>query len=294
MSLNGQINVVENADEFFAPIVLGAGQPTSGYGAAENNQGLVVIFHGSAPMFEFFGGFWPFVVAAPVSTTNGTFSLPTELFEPLGLNQAYVTLNMNGYQFYRSDVFNPNEVRGGLNIFVYQPTLPQSAGVTAGMISGVLQGQSLPGNTQLTVTPWGLGVTGSESQANIQFGVQIVPDRSPNLGVWLDVAINGWNVNVGWPESWCESAGDIVNSIKSAIQTAGSSVNKVVEQEILNTLQGAPLNLTSNEANTIFDDTSFQFVSLNFDDNYSWPLSNGNDRTVVLKPNVAIGYPRGW
>ncbi|HXQ14528.1 MAG TPA: hypothetical protein VN814_07910 [Caulobacteraceae bacterium] len=295
MPLNGQVNVVVDATEFFTPIVIGSGQPTSGFSPAENNPGLAVNFFGSAPIFEILGiGIFPLVLSAPVSLADGTFSLPTEVFAPFGLNQAWVTVTMSGFQFYRSTVFNLADVRDGLDIFIFQPTLPPSAGVTAGTISSVLQKEGLPGNTELTATPWGLSVQGSESQANIQFGVAMVPDTSSNLNLFLDLAINGWNVSVGWPESWCESAGDIVNSIKSGLQSADSSVNKTIQQQILNVLQGQPLNLPLKQAQSLLANTSMQFVSLSFDNNFTWALSDVKNTTSVLTPNIAIGFPRAW
>jgi hypothetical protein len=294
MPINGQVNVVTNSTEFFEPIVLGLGEPTAGYASAYNNQGLVVNFYGTSPLFEIFS-FFPFFFVAPVSLSNGTFSIPIEMFEAFGVNQAYVTLTMGGCQYFRSGIFSVADVlRGGLNMFVYQPVLPPSAGVTAGTISGVLQGEGLPGDTQLSSTPWGISVQGSESQASIQFGVQIIPDKSPYLGLYLDLALNGWNISVGWPESWCESADDILNSIKSGLQSADSNVNKVVQENILGMLQGPPLSLPTEWAQTLFSNTSIQFVALSFVNNYTWPLSNASDSTVVLTPNVAIGYPRGW
>ncbi len=103
-----------------------------------------------------------------------------------------------------------------------------------------MSGQGLPGNTTLTANPWGIGVAGSEGQADIQFGVQLVADRSPNLSIFFDLAPDGWNIHVEWPTSWCESADDILNKIRTSLQTPGSKAGQLVSGTITKAFEGPP------------------------------------------------------
>jgi hypothetical protein len=87
--------------------------------------------------------------------------------------------------FYRSGLFprahlSPAKI---FDIFVFQPTIPSSDGVSAGLISSGLAGGGLPGDTMLAANPWGISVVGDSSGADIEFGIQLTPDTSPNLKV---------------------------------------------------------------------------------------------------------------
>jgi len=285
MSIKGQLNFVNNPTEFFTPVVLG-GKPSGGYTPA-TGVSFTVELHG------ILGGFFYFTVSASSSTVDGTFELPNF---PLNLpaETVWVTVSLTGSPYYRSELFPLANTGKGLNIYMYQPDLPRSAGITAGTISKVLSGAGLPGNTQIKATPWGLNLSGSKSQANIQFGVLMAPDTSPNIALFLDLSLNGWNIHVGWPEDWCESATDILNSIRSGLQSADSSTNQVVLQQIKTTLQAQFPNVPAAGIQSLINAVSFQFVTLIFDNNYSWPMSNTTDKTIVLSPVVAIGYPPRW
>jgi hypothetical protein len=150
----------------------------------------------------------------------------------------WLNLSLHEQPFYRSAVFPRAHTSKPLDIFLYQPTVPNSDGLTAGQISAGLSGQGLPGNTTLTANPWGIGVAGSEGQADIQFGVQLVADTSPNLSIFFDLALDGWNIHVGWPTSWCESADDILNKIRTSLQTSGSKAGQLVSGTITKAFEG--------------------------------------------------------
>src|SRR5262249_34481036 len=101
------------------------------------------------------------------NAVNGRFSLPEF---PAGFNVRDASLNLVhlGQPFYRTQSFTYARAKeGGLNIYLYQPPLPPSEGVTAGAISGALSGANLPGNTTLSANPWGIGVVGSKRGADI-------------------------------------------------------------------------------------------------------------------------------
>jgi hypothetical protein len=143
----------------------------------------------------------------------------------------------------------------------------------------------------LSTTPWGLTVSGSESQADLQFGILITPDTSHNLGVYVDLALNGWNIHVGWPESWCESADSILSEIRASLDDSGSTANQAVFADVLQALQDAPLQLPEAVAEALLAAVSLQLSSLVFPITYTWPLSDQTDPTAVLIPQLVIGYP---
>jgi hypothetical protein len=206
-----------------------------------------------------------------------------------------VFLSIGDHQHYRSEFFPYAHAQSNkLDIFLFQPELPASDGISAGQISSVLAGEGLPGNTDITSTPWGLSLAGSQSQASIQFGIQMVPDTSANLNAFLDLALNGWNIHVGWPESWCESAGDILNKIKSGLGTAGSAANTAVQNHLTAILEGPPLNLNATETQNLLKAVSIQFATVSFANAHTWALTNQSDPTRVIFAQPVIGYPRGW
>jgi hypothetical protein len=293
MSITGVVHQVNDPTAFFLPIILGTGKPTSGY-VPLKSSGVVVtmLAYFQPPLFPAPG--IPFPLSANVSASNGSFTLPDIPAAILDLTkQVSITVSVHSRPYYRTELFPRTHTEKPLDIFVYQPSIPSTDGVTAGQISTGLGGGGLPGNTTLSANPWGLGVVGSKSGADIQFGIQIVPDRSTNLSVYLDLAIDGWDISVGFPADWCTSADDILNNIKSALQTSGSATNKLVSGALAKAFEGPPLNLSSTVTQKVLDNVSIQFVTMSLPKKYTWPLSNQSDKTVVVVPTLALGYPRG-
>ncbi len=285
MSINGQVNLINNPTKFFAPIILGGGKPTSGF-APSKDSGFVVKMTGLLL------GIFPMAVSTTVSTVNGTFTLPSFPAALPAITEVWVNLTLNGRPFYRSGMFPIAHASHGLEIYLYQPPVPESDGVTAGQISTGLSSAGLPGNTTLSANPWGLGVVGSKSGADIQFGIQLVPDTSPDLGIFFDLALDGWNIHVGWPADWCTSATDILNSIRSALQTSGSKANKLVSGTITKAFEGPPLNLNATITQKLLDSVSIQFVNMSLPNKHTWALSDETDKTIVVVPQLTLGYPR--
>jgi hypothetical protein len=299
ISINGTVFLITNPKEFFAPLLLevGGAAPTSGFETVDSPLVITMTIFGSLPGLPFV---IPFSFSGALDTTNGTFSveIPNAInaFSP---QSAAMSISLYDWPVDRSASFGyfPTDYKTGrlqaLSIYLYQPSLPTSDGISAGQISSVLSGHQLPGDTTLSSNSNGLNVVGSEGPTNLQFGIAITPDTSPNLGVYFDLALNGYNINVGWPESWCESANDVLNSIKSGLQTAGSAANNVVQSQLMTILQAAPLNLTATEANNLLKNVSIQFESVSFAD-YSWALSNKSDPTIVISPGPILGYPQAF
>lgn len=287
MSITGRVNLITNTTEFFAPIILGAGTPTSGF-TPSNKSGFVISMTG------IFLGFIPITVSANVNATNGSFTLPDFPAPFASITEVWLNLRLHNQPFYRSAMFPHAHTDKPLDIFLFQPSIPNTDGVTAGQISTGLAGQGLPGNTTLTANPWGLGVAGSEGQADIQFGVQLVPDTSPNLSLFFDLALDGWNIHVGWPTSWCESADDILSKIKTSLQTSDSKANQLVSGTITKAFEGPPLNLSAQVTQKLLNAVSIQFISMSLPNKHSWALSNQNDPTIVVVPQLTLGFPRAF
>jgi hypothetical protein len=291
MSITGRVNLINNPTEFFLPIILGSGPPTSGF-APSKSSGVVVILTAYLDLIPSLPPLpLPFVTTA--STTNGDFTLP-DIPSALPGTQVSLLVTVHGRPFYRSERFSRSHTDKHLDIFVYQPTIPSGDGVTAGQISTGLASAGLPGNTTLSANPWGLGVVGSKSGADIQFGIQLVPDTSTNLSIFFDLALDGYNIHVGFPADWCTSADDILNSIKSALQTSGSKANQLVSGTITKAFEGPPLNLSSTVTQKLLDSVSIQFVTMSLPNKHTWALSDQSDRTIVVVPQLTLGFPRGF
>jgi hypothetical protein len=290
MAITGRVNLITDQNKFFAPIVLGEGKPTSGF-APFTKHSFDVMLMGWLPS--------PLPVPLPifenVDTVNGSFALP-EFPGSLNIDDVSISLSHGGRPFYRSQKFKYARAKeGGLDIYLYQPSLPPSDGISAGTISQALSGSKLPGNTKLTAKPWGLGVAGSEGQADVQFGVGVVPDSSSDLGLFVDLQLNGWNIHVGWPQDWfCPDADDILASIKTALQKDDSKINGFIKTQIDQILEKPPVSLSSTVANILLDHVSVTFTTIVFPSAHVWGLSNTTDKTIVMSVHPTLGYPRRW
>jgi hypothetical protein len=289
MSINGQVNIITNQTEFFGPILLGSGKPAGGF-APLKGQSFNVLMTGFPQLLPLFHS----TVETSTNPANGTFSLPE--FPP-GFNIGDVSLNLAhlGQPFYRSEVFPYARAKeGGLDIYLLQPVLPPSDGIPASAISKALSSANLPGNTMLSANPWGVGVVGSKSGADIQFGIKVVPDTSSNLAVFVDLGLENWNIHVGFPADWCTTAQDILNQIRSDLTSEEGEVNVFVKSQILQILQKPPVNLSAALASSLLNHVSVTFSSIIFPTKHIWPLSATNDGTIVMTVHPTLGYPRKW
>jgi len=287
MSIKGRVNQITDPVGFFSVILAGGGVPATGFGPF-SGQAFTVTLAGAIQVAE--GGVVPVSsVSTTASTVDGSFAFP---MNPPAATVLALSLSLNGQPLYRSALFPLSQSPADAEMYLFQPTIPSSANFTAGQMSKLLAGHGLPGNTMLSTTPWGLSVSGSQSQANLQFGIMITPDTSHDLGVYVDLALNGWNIHVGWPESWCESADSILSKIRSGLQDSGSKSNGAVVDHVKQALEGPPFSLSDAVANDLLAAVSLQLSSLVFPITYAWPLSNQADTTAILVPQLVIGYPR--
>jgi hypothetical protein len=211
MTISGHINLINNPQAFFGQLLTGTKKPTTGFAPAKM-PGF------SVTMTSVFMGFIPITIPGTFNPADGSFTLPAvppQLpgFGPNDLVSLNVTLH--GTPFYRTERFPHAHLTEDLEIFVYQPNIPASDGIAAGLISKGLNGQGLPSDTKLTANPWGIGVAGDQSGADVQFGISLIPDTSPNLAVFFDMALHNWNIHVGWPASCVTSANGILAKIRA-------------------------------------------------------------------------------
>ena len=293
VSIKGAIHTITDPTAFFAPIILGGAGHGGGF-VPTKSSGISVILMGWMQILPGFPAM-PLPFAATASPTDGSFSLPDI---PASLNSFVQNVSflvtVHGKPFYRSGLFprahlSPEKT---FDIFVFQPTIPSSDGVSAGLISSGLAGGGLPGDTVLTANPWGISVVGDKSGADIDFGIQLTPDTSPNLGVFFDLALHNWNIQVGFPADWCTNADAILAQIKSALQTDNSKANQLVAGTITKAFEGPPLNLSAAVTQKLLAAVSIQFTSLSLPNKHTWPLSNTSDKTIVVVPQLTLGFPR--
>ena len=77
--------------------------------------------------------------------------------------------------------------------------MPAPQGVTVAFAS-IQLGPLAPGDTTVTAsTPAGINILGLSDGVGLNFNLMISPDTTSNLGSFLDVHMNGWNINDGFP-----------------------------------------------------------------------------------------------
>jgi hypothetical protein len=293
MSTKGVIYTITNPTAFFAPIILGNGGHGGGF-VPTKSSGVSVILMAWMQIIPSLPAM-PLPFAATASAADGSFSLPDipASLDSFVHNVSFL-VSVHGRPFYRSGLFprtylSPEKT---FDIFVFQPTVPSSDGISAGLISSGLAGGGLPGDTMLSANTWGIRVVGDRSGADIDFGIQLTPDTSPNLGVFFDLALHNWNIQVGFPADWCTNADAILAQIRTALQTDNSKANQFAANTIIKAFEGAPLNLSAAVTQKLFNAVSIQFTSLSLPNKHTWPLSNTSDKTIVVVPQPTLGFPR--
>lgn len=295
MPLVGHVYKVTNPLEVFAPVIRGDALPTSSFEPWPRSV-VIAHYYWEVPYF----GFLPLLPRtdnppAPAAG-DGSFSLWDPAPEVVGQPfPVWVSLEVEqGPTFYRSGRISLSEAQfKELNLWLYVdfPSDP----ISAGDISKLVAGHSLPGNTIITAGgPYGgLNFTGSDGPVSIDFNIRIDPDTSPNLNDFLNLSIYRPNINAGWPES----VDDVLNKLKSGIAAAGRSINQAVLQRMADILQRPPVGLTSEMASAFLSDVSVTFYSISYPStpypiSHSWGIGNIKDDTPILVAHPCIGYPR--
>jgi hypothetical protein len=180
-----------------------------------------------------------------------------------------------------------------LNVWILPEPIDPKDGISAGQVSGLLQGSGLPGDTEITASASGLAFSGSDSGADINFGISITPDASFDLTTFLDLQLSSWNIHVGWPADWCTNADDILAEIVRGVQNASASMNASVLTRIKKIFETEEPLLSSSVVATFFDsDVSVTFSDITYPAPHTWKLTNSKDATVVIGGDLCIGFPR--
>ena len=296
-SLTGHVYRITDPGAFFLPILAGQGPPAEGY---QPWSGLEVRTWSVNDLFPI-----PFPGGTAETAGDGGFEITQTPPNPVlgsGAGQPsdirFALLVSEGtFPFrplYRSDLSLSVEAAETteLDVWLLPESIDVEDGATAGDVSGVLHDSGLPGNTQITASPSGLSFSGSDSGADIKFGIAITPDTSFDLTALLDLRLSSWDIHVGWPADWCTNADDILAQIVRGLQDSAASMNA----SVLAKLEQAFADIESLPLSTVraffADDASVTFMDATFPTQHTWPLSNTTDATVVIAGDICIGYPR--
>jgi hypothetical protein len=295
--LTGHVYKITDALAFFAPILFpGSGEP-QGY---EPWGGLEVRTWSVNDLLPI-----PFPGGSAQTGSDGSFNITQAPPYPVvgdGVGQGAdirfgLVVSEGSFPYrplYRSDLSLTVTAAEAteLNVWLLPEAIDPKDGISAGQVSKLLQGSGLPGNTKITASASGLAFSGSDSGADITFGISIIPDTSFDLTTFLDLQLSSWNIHVGWPADWCTNADDILAEIVQGIQNAAASMNVSVLTKIKNVFETEE-PLLSSYANTFFDsDVSVTFRDITYPGPHTWKLSDSTDATVVIGGDLCIGYPR--
>jgi hypothetical protein len=297
--LTGHVYRITDPTAFFLPILFGGTQDPQSY---EPWAGLEVRTWSVNELFPI-----PFPGGSAQTGSDGSFDITQTPPYPIagggdGADQASdirfgLLVSEGAFPYrplYRSDLSLTVAAAETteLNIWLLTETIDPKDGITAADVSTTLHGSGLPGNTNITASPSGLAFTGSDSGADVTFGISITPDTSFDLTTFLDLQLSSWNIHVGWPADWCTSADDILVEIVQGLQGAGASMNASVLKKI-EAFFAAEESLPAATATTFFDtDVAVTFMDITYPTTHTWPLSSTTDSTVVIAGDLCIGYPR--
>lgn len=296
-SLSGHVYRITDPGAFFAPILAGQGPPAQGYEPWSGlevrtwsvNDLFPIPFPGGTAQTGADGGF-DITQTPPNPTVGEGVNQPSDIRFSLLVSEGVLPFR----PLYRSDLSLSVEAAETteLNVWLLTETVDVKDGVTAGDVSGVLHDSGLPGNTHITASPSGLSFSGSDSGADVKFGISITPDTSFDLSTFLDLRLSSWNIHVGWPADWCTNADEVLAEIVRRLQNAGASMNASVLTK-METIFAEVENLPTSVVSAFFtSDVSVTFMDVTYPTQHTWPLSNTSDSTVVVTGDLCIGYPR--
>jgi hypothetical protein len=205
---------------------------------------------------------------------------------------------VSGVPLYRSALADLVSARTKeLDIWLFPDILPESDGVTAGAVSGFVGGVGLPGNTAIQSGPTGLEFIGSEGPVNVSFAITISPDLTTDTQTFLDLNLQSWNIQVGFPTGIVKTAGDVLNSIKKGIAGAEDSMNAAILENIPTVIMAETAGLpkgvvTSAQLNQfVTKEVSITFMVVTFPSDHSWNIGDDTDMTIIFFGHPCIGFP---
>ena len=293
--LSGHVYRITDPLTFFGPILSGQGSPQAGYEPWPElevrtwsvNDLIPIPIPGATAQTQADGGF-AITQRPPNASVPG--DTPSDVRFALLVSEGSFPF----LPLYRSDLSLSVAAAETteLNIWLLTETVDVKDGISAGDVSDNVHGSGLPGNTHITASPSGLSFSGSHSGADVRFGIAITPDTSFDLTTFLDLQLTSWDIHVGWPADWCTNANDILAEIVGGLQDAGASMNATVLARIKAALVEQEPILAGEVDTFLASDVSVTFMDITYPTQYTWPISNTTDSTVVITGDLCIGYPR--
>jgi hypothetical protein len=296
-SLTGHVYRITDPGKFFLPILAGQGPPKEGYQPWSGlevrtwsvNDLLPIPFPGGTAQTGADGGF-AITQTPPNPVLGGGTGQPSDIRFALLVSEATFPYR----PLYRSDLSLSVEAAETteLDVWLLPESIDVADGATAGDVSGVVHDSGLPGNTRITASPSGLSFSGSDSGADVTFGISLTPDTSFDLTALLDLRLSSWDIHVGWPADWCTNADDILAEIVRGLQDSAASMNASVLAKLEQAFADHESLPVSTVRSFFASDASVTFMDVSYPTPYTWPLSNTTDETVVIAGDICIGYPR--
>lgn len=161
------------------------------------------------------------------TATDGSFSLtlpPASVVKKDGaIKGVALTVSSGNQIIYRTGLFSVPTHPKNLDMYILSvPSQPAKPNVTAGFMASQLGAFDLPGDTTITVgMPYGMNFKASSSGVDLNFNLVIKPDTSSDLGSIVDLYLNGYNINVGFPADLGTDALSVLYKLENAIDTVG-------------------------------------------------------------------------
>jgi hypothetical protein len=239
---------------------------------------------------------------------DGSFKLaePPKSVEEKHGNASLVMLRVsNGVTIYRTSYMAVKEAQSrALDIWVFIATDAQQQGINAGFISQQLNtvsagGVGLPSDTLISAggadAPFGINFVGSSNEVRLIFNVWIAPATGSDIQDYFNLTVNGWDINVYFPDTLFITAGEIADALVRGIPAADGSVSAGVVNTLAADLvaQGEGL-ITLDQAKTFFNnEVTVTFANITYPEElHSWGLSDTNDTTIIIRATPAIGFPQ--
>jgi hypothetical protein len=191
-----------------------------------------------------------------------------------------------------------------LDIWIFIVTDAQQQGINAGFISQQLNtvsagGVGLPSNTLISAggadATYGINFVGSSNEVRLIFNVWIAPTTGSDIQDYFNLTVNGWDINVYFPDTLFITAGEIADALVRGIPAADGSVSAGVVNTLAADLvaQGEGL-ITTDQAKTFFNnEVTVTFANITYPEElHSWGLSDTNDTTIIIRATPAIGFPQ--
>ncbi len=310
VSLGGHVYRITDPTAFFLPLLMGASAPADAYQpwagvhvtpwAVADGPVVLPLTCGGAVMTGSDGGFRISRIGDETAWLVSAFGGPSRVRLFLEASLA----SPPGGPLYRSDLDTTvaEAEDRELNIWLLPESLPGEGRITAGHVSDLVAGASLPLDTTITASPSGLSFCGSDAGVKLEFGFSLTPDTGRDLDSHLALTLVSWNLGADVCASARRSATSILARTRSGLQAAGSAMNAAVLSRMTTTFEQRDGPSPSDTSAFFRSAVSVTFMAVRYPTQHSWPLVlfngpfptdfNTRDATVVVTADRCLGYPR--